>query len=147
MRRPSAVRLLLGLGGVTLIGVGIFNSLALGFVNLLWLLFWLATGLILHDGVLAPGTAAMSKLATDRWSVTARRSLLVAVVCIGSLTLIALPLVVQHNAVPGNPTLLGRNYLLGWALASLLVLVGAGVAEVIGRLRSKGTTRQSTTRR
>jgi len=147
MTRPSVPRLLMGLGGAGLIGVGLFNLLAVGLVNLLWVGFWLAAGLILHDGVLAPATAALSKLAADRWSAKARRVLLVALVCIGSLTLIALPLFGQRNAVAGNPTLLGRNYLAGWAVACLLVLIGAALAEVVGRLRAKRAAPRSTARR
>jgi hypothetical protein len=57
-------------------------------------------------------------------------------VTIGSLTLIALPMIMQQDAVPGNPTLLGRNYLVGWAVACLLVLAGAALAALLARLRA-----------
>jgi len=144
MTLPSMPRLLLGLGGVTLIGAGLFNSFALDFVDLLWLGFWLAAGLVVHDGVLAPGTAGLSKLAADRWPAHGRRIPLVATVVIGSLTLIALPLLKQQGAVPGNSTLLGRNYLVGWAVACALVLLGAALAEVVGRVRARRLSPKST---
>lgn len=147
MTRPSLPRLLMGVGGVALIGVGLFNLMSIGFVDVLWVGFWLGLGLVLHDGVLAPATAALSKLAADRWSAKNRRVLLVALVCIGSLTLIALPLFGQQGAVAGNDTLLGRNYLLGWALACLLVLLGAALAEVVGRIRASREPRKSTASR
>lgn len=136
MTRPSTPRLLIGLGGVGLIGVGLFNLMSIGLVDLLWVGFWLGLGLVAHDGVLAPATAALSKLAADRWPAHRRRALLVALVGIGSLTLVALPLVIQQGSVVGNDTLLGRNYLLGWAVACLLVLLGAAAAEVVGRVRA-----------
>lgn len=136
MTRPSTPRLLIGLGGVGLIGVGLFNLMSIGLVDLLWVGFWLGLGLVAHDGVLAPATAALSKLAADRWPTHRRRALLVALVGIGSLTLVALPLVIQQGSVVGNDTLLGRNYLLGWAVACLLVLLGAAAAEVVGRVRA-----------
>lgn len=135
MGRLPVVRLLLGIVGVSLIAVGLLNSLALGFIDLLWLGFWLGAGLVVHDGLLAPGTAGLSKL-TARWPARRRRIPLVATVTIGSLTLIALPMIMQQDAVPGNPTLLGRNYLVGWAVACLLVLAGAALAALVARLRA-----------
>ena len=144
MTRPSMPRLLMGLVGVGLIAVGLFNLLSIGFVDLLWVGFWLGLGLVLHDGFLAPATAALSKLAADRWSADKRRVLLVALVAIGSLTLIAMPLIIQRGAVAGNDSLLGRNYLVGWAVACLLVLIGAGLAEVVGRVRAKRVSSPST---
>jgi len=145
--RPSVPRLLLGAVGVGLIGVGLFNLLSIGFVDVLWVGFWLGLGLVLHDGVLAPATAALSKLAADRWPADKRRGLLIALVSVGSLTLIALPLFGQQGAVAGNDSLLGRNYLVGWAVACLLVLLGAGVAEAVGRVRAKRASSPSTTSR
>lgn len=129
-----APRLLIGLGGVALIGVGLIEALGLGFVDLLWLAGWLAAGVFAHDVVIAPGTAALSKLAADRWHVRVRRIPAVAIVCTGSLTLIALPLLGRQGSVAGNPTLLGRNYLAGWASACLLVLIGAFLAEWFRRV-------------
>jgi len=137
----------MGVIGVGLVGVGLFNLLSIGLVDVAWVVFWLGLGLVLHDGVLAPATAVLSGLAADRWSADKRRVLLVALVCIGSLTLIALPMIIQRGAVPGNETLLGRNYLLGWAIACLLVLLGAGLAEVAGRIRAKRVSSPSTTPR
>jgi len=144
MTRPRVGRLLLGLGGLTLIGIGLVNLLAIDLVNLLWVGFWLAAGLLVHDGILAPATAAVSGLAAARWSASGRRMVLVALVSIGSLSLIALPLLGKPGAEAGNPTLIGRNYLVGWAVACLLVLIGAALAEVVGRLRAKRGSAQST---
>jgi len=144
MSRPSIPRLLIGSGGVILIGVGLFNALALELVDLLWLAFWLGAGLVAHDAMVAPATAGLSKLAADRWPAHGRRVLVIATVTIGPLTLIALPLIQQQGAVPGTPTLLGRNYLAGWAAACLLVLIGAAVAEVVSRVRAKRDSAQST---
>ncbi len=144
MTRLSVIRLAMGLGGVALIGLGVFNLLGIDLVDLLWVAFWLAAGLILHDGVLAPATAVVSRVAAGRWSANGRRGVLIALVSAGSLTLIAFPLIIQRHAVAGNDTLLGRNYLAGWAIAAMLILVGAGLAEIVGRYRSNQRKRQST---
>jgi len=152
MTRPvtsgaPAARIAIGVGGLVLVGVGLFNLLGIDFVNLLWVGFWLAAGLFLHDFVLSPAIAVSSKLVARRWSVTGRRVPLVALVSIASLTLIALPLLGKPGAEAGNPTLLGRNYLVGWAAACLLVLLGAALAEVAGRVRARRGSRLSTTPR
>lgn len=147
MTRITIVRSLLGLAGVALIGVGAVNLLGLGLVDLLWVVFWLGAGLVLHDGVLAPTTAVLGKAAADRWSGRARGAVLVGLVSVGSLTLIAIPLMIQHNSVAGNDTLLGRNYLVGWLAACTLVAVGAALAEVVSRWRISRRDRQSTATR
>lgn len=144
MSRPSVSRLVMGLGGVVLVGLGVLNLLDFDFVDLLWVGFWLGAGLLLHDGVVAPATAIASKIAADRWSPTARRGALIALVCVASLSLIAVPMMIQHNGVAGNDTLLGRNYLGGWAMAGLLVLIGVGVSEGIVRVRARRRQGKST---
>lgn len=147
MTRPSVPRLLLGLSGLGLLGIGLVNLAPLGLVDLLWLGFWLGLGLLLHDGVLAPATAAVSQLAAQRWSAKRRGGLLVATVCLASLTLIALPLFGQQGAVAGNDSLLGRNYLLGWGVACLLVLLASALAHLVGHLRTRKDSSQSTAAR
>lgn len=142
--RARIPRLLMGLGGLALMGLGLSELLALDLVDLLWVGFWLAAGVFLHDAVLGPTTAVLSKLAAARASAKVRRIPLVALVSLGSLTLIALPLLARQGAVAGNPTLLGRNYLVGWAAACLLVLIGAVLAEVLRRARAKRVSGKST---
>lgn len=146
MTRPTVVRLVIGGAGLALVGVGLVNLLAIDPVNLLWVGFWLTAGLVLHDFVLSPALAVSSKLVARRWSAKGRRIPLVAVVSIGSLSLIALPLLGQPGAQAGNPTLIGGNYLIGWAAACLLVPFGAALAEVVVRVRA-GRDSSSTTRR
>lgn len=144
MTRPTIGRQLMAVGGIALIGVGLFNLLVIDLVDLLWLGCWLAIGLVLHDGFLAPATAAVSKLAADRWAAKGRGVLLLALVSIAGLSLIAAPMMIQRDSVAGNPTLLGRNYFVGWAVACLLVLLGVVLAEVIGRVRAQRRKPQST---
>lgn len=134
-RKGVVGRVLIGLGGVVLIGVGLFNLLDFGLVDLLWVAGWLAAGVALHDGVVAPSAGVVGRLGARRLSLRHRRVPVVALVCLGVLSLLALPLIGRMGAVAGNPTLLGRNYLLGWASACLLVLLGALVAEVLRRAR------------
>lgn len=151
MRWPAAwgsaiPRLLIGLAGLALIGVGLIEMLVFDLVDLGWLVGWLAAGVILHDLVLAPASTVVAKLALRRWTVKERRITVVTSVCIGSLTLIALPLLGRQGAVADNPTLLGRNYLGGWAAACLLILLGALIAEVVRRVRANRDRRDDRNR-
>ncbi len=140
----AAPRLLIGLAGLVLIGVGVIELLDFDLIDLLWVGFWLAAGVAAHDGVLAPTSAVAGKFTADRLPAHRRRALVIAAVSIGSLTLFAVPLMLAQGGVAGNPTLLGRNYLVGWLVACALVLTGATIAEVVGRVRAKRDSPQST---
>lgn len=145
--KAAAPRLLIGLAGLVLIGVGAIELLEFDLVDLLWVAFWLAAGVVLHDGVLAPATTVLGTLTADRVAADRRRVLVIAAVSIGSLTLLAVPLMLQQDGVTGNSSLLGRNYLVGWLVACALVLVGATVAAVVGRAREKRVSPKSTAAR
>ncbi|MGI8722049.1 MAG: hypothetical protein ACR2JG_07460 [Geodermatophilaceae bacterium] len=150
--KAGAPRLLIGLAGLVLMGVGAIELLEFDLVDLLWVGFWLAAGVVLHDGVLAPATSVLGslsadRLSADRLSADRRRLLVIAAVSVGSLTLLALPLILQQDGVAGNSSLLGRNYLVGWVVACALVLIGATIATVVGRVRAKRTAPKSTAAR
>lgn len=134
--RPSPVRLLLGLAGLVLIGVGAFSLREFGLLDLFWVAVWLVAGVAAHDGILAPGFALLSRSQARRVPKGMRRWVAVAVVPLAALTLIAVPLILQRDAVAGNPSLLGRNYLLGWLAACLAVLVGVGIGYLVSRGRA-----------
>lgn len=140
--RALLPRLLLGLGGLTLMGVGALELLAFDdVIDLLWLAGWLAVGVFLHDGVLAPVTAVGGRFFARRWHIRGRVIPIIAGVSIVSLTLLALPLLGRQGSVAGNPTLLGRNYLLGWASACMLVVLGALLAESVRQVRANRARR------
>lgn len=106
---------------------------------------WLLGGVLVHDAVLAPLVVGLCLL-------TARvvpRSWLPAVaggfVVLGSLTLLAVPVLGRFGARPDNPTLLDRDYVTGWLLLAGLTLlaVAAGVlATRTGRSRGGAGSRR-----
>lgn len=145
--KAAAPRLLIGLAGLVLIGVGAIELLEFDLVDLLWVAFWLAAGVVLHDGVLAPATTVLGTLTADRVAADRRRVLVIAAVSIGALTLLAVPLMLQQDGVTGNSSLLGRNYLVGWLVACALVLLGATVAAVVDRARANRISPKSTAAR
>ncbi len=52
-------------------------------------------------------------------------------VVLGSLTILAIPMLGRFGAKADNPTLLDRNYWLGWSLIAVLVVAGVVVASVL----------------
>ena len=101
---------------------------------------WLVAGVVLHDGVLAP-LVLLVCLAATRWlPQVARGPAAAGLVVLGSVTLLAVPVLGRFGARPDNTTLLDRNYALGWVLLAVLTVVGVAVATYAGaRSARKGS--------
>ena len=88
---------------------------------------WLAGAVVVHDFVLAP-SVILGALALRHWlPPTWRTPLVVLAIVLGSLTLVAVPVLGRFGARPDNPSLLDRPYVAGWlALLALGLLAVAG---------------------
>ena len=93
--------------------------------HLLDVAVWLVAGVVLHDSVLAVVALALGAVALRAAPAPARAPLAVGFVVLGSVTLLAVPVLGRFGARADNPTLLDRDYAAGW-----LVLVGATVLAV-----------------
>ncbi|MFL6062247.1 MAG: hypothetical protein ACJ72E_13520 [Marmoricola sp.] len=132
------VRVLRGVLVVLGVGTGAYGAhllLDLGTDNLLATGRWLIGGVVLHDGILAPVTIAVALVATKVWH-RVPAPLVVGAVVIGTVTAVAIPVLGKPGLRPDNPTLLDRNYALGWWG---LVAVTA-VAVVVAILRERRTS-------
>ena len=83
---------------------------------------WLAPGWSLHDLVLTPwcwliAAARRSRCCRPRPG----RPAAVGLVVLGSVTLLAVPVLGRFGARADNPTLLDRDYLAGWLVRRLVV--------------------------
>jgi hypothetical protein len=116
--------LLIVLGGAALL-VGAAELLAEGGGNLLAAMVWLGGGVVLHDLVLAPAVIALAVLGVALLPGWARPAAAAATVVLGSLTVMAVPVLGRFGARPDNPTLLDRPYLAGWVVCAGLVLTCA----------------------
>lgn len=96
---------------------------------------WLGAGVVLHDAVLVPVTLAVGALAVRVMHEHWRRPAVVALVVMGPLTLLAVPVLGRFGARPDNPSLLDRPYLLAWLV---LVAVTTAVVLVVGSLNRRG---------
>ncbi|MFI1397895.1 hypothetical protein [Streptomyces sp. NPDC020681] len=127
--------------------VGALGAASLGYGA--WLLYdggqyadvaiWLAGAVVLHDGIIAPLVLAVGLLLAF---MPARGTLRAALIVAGSLTVIALPLLLRPGAKANSSVLpldYGRNLLI--AIGAVAVLTAALL--VMRRLRSFVADRRS----
>jgi hypothetical protein len=135
MRPQQLVR-----GGLVVMGsaiglFGIWSLLRLGVSNLLWAAVWLAGGVLAHDVALTAvtlGLVAVGLLVLPRW---ARAPFAVGFVVLGSVTVMAIPVLGRFGARPDNPSLLDRSYGVGWLVLAGIVAVGVTAASAVARRR------------
>ncbi len=129
------IRARIALGAVGLAG-GLYGALLLldlGWENLLATGTWLIGGVVLHDAVLAPATILLASLAAR---VLGRRlpvPVIVGTLVLAGATLVAVPVLGREQARPDNPTLLDRDYVLGWFVLAALILATVMIALVRDR--------------
>ncbi|MCW2791983.1 MAG: hypothetical protein JWO76_1081 [Nocardioides sp.] len=87
---------------------------------------WLASGVVLHDFVLAPVVLVVVAVVARVAPRHVQAPAVVALVVLGAVTLLAIPVLGRFGARPDNPTLLDRSYGTGW-----LVLAGITLAAVV----------------
>lgn len=117
------VRLALGSGGVALGLFGAYQLLSLGLDNLIGCVIWLVGGVLLHDGVLAFITLAVVGVGALLLPLHLKAPFAAAFLVLGTVTLTAVPVLGRFGARADNPTLLDRNYLVGWLVFAILVAV------------------------
>lgn len=103
---------------------------------------WLAGGVVLHDFVLAPIVIVLG-LALRRWVPPSWCTpVVVAGIALGSLTLLAIPVLGRFGARSDNPSLLDRPYIAGW-----LALLALGLLAVLGHVLVQRVRATKTSRR
>ncbi|WP_372735205.1 hypothetical protein [Nocardioides sp.] len=126
----TRTRIGLGATGVVIGGYGAFLFLSRGREHL-EVLMWLAAGVALHDGVLAVAVLALAAVAFRVVPEVARAPVAVGFVVLGTLTLVALPVLGRFGERADNPTLLPRDYTAAWVLVAALTLVAVLAASFI----------------
>jgi len=128
-------RVLLGLTGAVAAAYGGLLLLDNGFGDLVDVATWLVAGVLLHDLVLAPLVIVLVVVAArflpDAWRAPAAAALVV----LGSVTLLAIPVLGRFGERADNPTLLDRSYWAGWALIVGLTLLTTALTITV-RARS-----------
>lgn len=132
-------RIAIGLVGIAMGAFGALRFLQLDFPDIVNAVLWLAGGVVIHDGIIAPLTVGLTVLATRVVPASARTRVTVALIVLATVTITAIPVLGRFGARPDNPTILPRNYLLGWLVfATLVVLVALVSGPVMQRVRGRG---------
>ena len=126
------IRGLLGLVGVGGAAYGGWLLHDRGWENFVAAGTWLVGGVVLHDGVLAPVVLLVCLVGTRLLPPVVRGPAAAGLVVLGSVTLLAVPVLGRFGARPDNPTLLDRDYALGWVVLAALTLAGVAVATYVG---------------
>jgi hypothetical protein len=129
----NALRLVIGALGLGGAAYGIVALLDLGLDNLGQAGIWLVGGVLLHDGLVAPATIAACFLAGRAWRGSPPAPVVVGALVLGTVTVVAVPVLGRFGARADNPTLLDRNYVLGWLVLATLTVVVSGVAALVRR--------------
>jgi len=129
-------RVLLGVAGLAGVLYGLFLLLGQGATQVLDAGVWLVGGVVAHDAVLAPVVLVLGVVAVRLLPGVARAPVVVGLVVLGTVTLVAVPVLGRFGASPGNPTLLDRDYVAGWCV--LAGLTAVAVAGAILYRKSRG---------
>jgi hypothetical protein len=136
-----AVRAVLVVVGACLVAVGVAEALAhLTVGQLGGLGVWLAGAVVVHDALVAPATAVVSRMIErgGRALSPASRGILRVGLVVGSvLTLVLVPGVVAQGRGTSNPTVLTHDYAvtLGvvWAVVAVVAVVTVASVLVLQR--------------
>lgn len=139
------MRVVLGIVGLAAMAYGGLLLVRRLSVDLLDSALWLGGGVLVHDAVLAPVVLALALLVIPRLPEVARAPVTVGAIVLGSVTLVAVPVLGRFGASPGNPTLLDRDYVTGWLVLAALTLAGVAVAVVVRRSRRSAVKQHSDT--
>ena len=126
----TPARLVLGALGVLVAGYGGWLAVSRG-GDLVNLAVWLAGGVVLHDAVLALVVVVAGALVLPLLLPAARAPAVVGAVVLGSVTLMAVPVLGRFGARPDDPTLLDRDYTVGWLVLAGLTLLAVLAATLV----------------
>ncbi|MDN5744227.1 MAG: hypothetical protein L0H31_03790 [Nocardioidaceae bacterium] len=94
-------------------------------------LVWLIAGVLVHDALLAPVVLGLCLVGRLMLPTRYRRAATVALIIVGPLSLLAIPVLGRFGARPDNPTLLDRPYLAAWLV---LLIIAAAAVIAVGRI-------------
>jgi len=132
------LRAALILAGLGLGGYGAELLLDQGSANLVHALVWLLGGVVLHDAVLAPVTLLIGLVALRAFRGRLPGTVVIGALVLGSVTLVAVPVLGRFGERADNPTLLDRHYVLGWLVFAILTAAVTALATLLRRRHPEG---------
>lgn len=137
-----SARIAIGCLGLLAGAYGAILLLERGWSNLVSTALWLAGGVVAHDFVLAPLTLGLCALVAPFVARRLRAVSTAALIVVGSVTVLAIPVLGRFGARPDNPTLLDRHYWWGWVGFVVLVALVSGGWLLWERLSDQGAPRR-----
>jgi len=98
---------------------------------------FLATVLVLHDGVLLPAIIAVGVLVHFLVPPPYRATVQSALLATAAVTVVALPLVLGYGRIADNPSALPRDYAYGLLTVLAVVWLAAAVALLVRAARRR----------
>ena len=133
----SLLRGVIGAVGVVVAGFGVWLLLTRQDLDQLTsAATWLVAGVVLHDGVVAGVTLLVGAVVLRLLPRAAKAPAVVGFVVLGSVTLLAVPVLGRFGARPDNATLLDRGYVAGWLVLAAVTVVAVVVATVVRARRN-----------
>jgi hypothetical protein len=135
-------RLLLGALGVAVAAYGAWLLLQEGVdhggADLVDTGVWLAGGVVLHDFVLVPLTLLLGLALVRLLPAGLRAPVAGGLVVLGTVTLMAVPVLGGWGANADNPTILDRNYPVGWLVVAGATMLVVALTIVLSAGRRSG---------
>ena len=131
-------RLLLGALGVAVATYGGWLLLQEDLSDLVDTAVWLAGGVVLHDFVLVPLTLLLGLALVRLLPANLRAPVVGGLVVLGTVTLMAVPVLGGWGANADNPTILDRNYPVGWLVVAGVTMLVVVVTIVLRAGRRSG---------
>ena len=129
----------LAIGGVGVV-VGLFGAYLLlsrqDHDQLLSAAIWLASGVVLHDFVLAPIVLVLVAVGARVVPTGFRAAAAAGLVVLGTATVIAIPVLSGMGERPDNDSLLNRDYWTGWLVLAVVVVVAVVAGGLVRARRS-----------
>jgi len=131
-----AVRVALGVVGVGLALVGVYRLLGTGLADLVDIAVFLAGGVLAHDLIVGP-LAVLLAVVVLRAPARVRAPVTVGLVVLGSVTLMAVPVIAELGSRPDVPSLLPRPYAALWLVFAGVVALAVVLAVVLASRRRR----------
>jgi hypothetical protein len=142
MSRTAAARVALIVVGALLLARGAWvAATTIPAVDRLHVVFWFALGVLVHDGLLAPFSVLLGRLALPQLPVSARWGAGALLAWVAAVLIIGLPLV-RQSPRRANPTIEFGHPLVGLCVAMALgaaAVVAIQTAMTVGRIRASLT--------
>jgi hypothetical protein len=133
-------RLLIGFFGIAATAYGAWLLLQEDLADLVDTAVWLAAGVVLHDFALVPLTLVVGLALTRMLPANYRALAAGGLIVLGTLTLLAVPVLGGWGANADNPTILDRDYAAGWLVLAAVILAVVVTSMLLTRLTHRGET-------